>query len=256
MNLRLLSAMVLGMALSAAFAQDATTAPPDQNQGTWQGQRMGRGGPGMMGFGRGVVGTVTETGADHYTIKTDAGDVYTIHYSANTRILKQRVRQRGEGRGEPPEMLKASDIKAGDVIAANGQMDASAKSVGAVFVVLLDPERVQQMRAMEASYGKTWLMGRVTAVDGVKVTLEGSLDKVSHSFVADENTEFRERREPITLADVHVGDMVRVEGALKDGAFVASTVAVLRMQRGGMIIQRGNGPGGSPLQPPPDNPQQ
>jgi hypothetical protein len=40
-------------------------------------------------MGRGVLGTVTEVAADHYTIKTDAGLTYTIHYSANTRIVKQ-----------------------------------------------------------------------------------------------------------------------------------------------------------------------
>jgi hypothetical protein len=244
MNVRLLSAVVLGLAVTAAIAQDASTAPPDQNQGTWQGQRMERGGAGrgMMGFGRGVMGTVTETAADNYTIKTDAGDIYTVHFSANTRIMKQRVRQRSEAGGTAPEMLKASDIKVGDVIAASGEMDANTRSVGAVFVVLLDPERVQQMRAMEANYGKTWLMGRVTAVEGMKVSIEGTLDKAPHSFVADENTQFRERREPITLADVRVGDMVRVQGAVKDGSFVAATVAVLRMSQGGMMMPRGNPP--------------
>ena len=46
-------------------------------------------------------------------------------------------------------------------------------------------------------------------------------------LIADENTSFRKRRDPITLADVQVGDMVRVEGAVKDGTFVATTVAVM-----------------------------
>jgi hypothetical protein len=38
---------------------------------------------------------------------------------------------------------------------------------------------------------------------------------------------FRKRRDPITLADVQVGDMVRVEGTIKDGVFVATNVAVM-----------------------------
>ena len=80
---------------------------------------------------------------------------------------------------------------------------------------------------MEANYGKTWLMGRVTAINEVKVSLEGGPDRAAHTFVADENTTFRKRRDPITLADVQVGDMVRAEGAVKDGAFVATTVAVM-----------------------------
>jgi hypothetical protein len=77
-------------------------------------------------------------------------------------------------------------------------------------------------------------MGKVTAINETKVTLEGSVDKAAHSFVADENTTFRKRRDPITLADIQVGDMVRAEGAVKDGIFVAATVSVMGMPPGGM----------------------
>jgi len=189
-------------------------------------------------MGRGVLGTVTEVAADHYTIKTDAGLTYTIHYSVNTRILKQQPGTRGtgggnggqrgqgggEGGGNPPAAIKPTDIKVGDAITAMGEMDANAKSVGAVAVIQLDPERARQLREMQANYGKTWIAGKVTAIDGVKVTLMGAMDNTAHSFVADENTTFRKRRDPITLGDIQVGDTVRVEGALKDGAFLATTV--------------------------------
>jgi hypothetical protein len=251
MKTRLFPALVLGLALTAACAQDANTAPQAQNQGGAQGQRGGRGGwgGGMMGAGRGLMGTVTEATADHYTIKTDAGEVYTVHFSVNTRILKQAARRQGRGEDQerganPPQTLKPADIKVGDVIAANGEVDAAAKSVGAVFIVQFDPERAQQMRQMQANYGKTWLMGKVTNVDGVKVTLEGAVDKAAHSFVADENTTFRKRRDPVTLADVQVGDMVRVEGALKNGTFVATSVALMGMPQaeGAPMMPRGEPP--------------
>jgi hypothetical protein len=182
-------------------------------------------------MGRGVLGTVTEVAADHYTVKTDAGLTYTIHYSVNTRILRQQPGtggpgggQRGEGGGNPPQPIKPTDIKVGDAITAMGEMDANARSVGAVAVIQLDPERAKQLREMQANYGKTWMAGKVTAIDGVKVTLMGVIDNASHSFVADENTTFRKRRDPITLGDIQVGDTVRVEGALKDGTFLATTV--------------------------------
>ena len=202
----------------------------------------------MMGMGRGLTGTVTEAAADHYTIKTDAGETYTVHFSANTRILKMGVGMRGRGEhgqagqtgqggeggergqgmgaggGNPPQPIKPADIKVGDAIAAMGEIDAAAKSVGATMILQIDPERAKQMREMQANYGKTWLMGKVTAIDGVKVTLTGGVDNASHAFVADENTTFRKRRDPITLGDIQVGDMVRVEGAVKDGAFVATAV--------------------------------
>jgi preprotein translocase subunit YajC len=244
----LVSAIVLTLALgAAAYSQDANPAPPTGQNGAGggQGQRGGRGGGwggGMgMGGGRGVLGTVTEVTADHYTIKTDAGENYTVHFSANTRIMKAPARrERGEqgaaerGAGEAqqgePQPLKPADIKVGDAITAAGEMDAAAKSVGAVFILQIDPERAKQMREMQANYGKTWLMGKVTAVDGVKVTIEGGPDNATHTIVADENTSFRKRRDPITLADVQVGDTVRVEGAAKEGSFLATSITVAGQQ--------------------------
>ena len=265
MNARSVFAILISLALAtAASAQDSTlppNSPPQAQSGQGGGQRGGgRGWGGGMGMGRGLMGTVTEVAGDHYTIKTETGETYTIHYSANTRILKQQARARGEGgerggRGEggpgggnPPTPLKSTDIKVGDAIAAMGEVDATAKSVGATVVMQIDPERVRQMREMQANYGKTWLMGKVTAIDGVKVTLVGVVDNTAHSFVADENTTFRKRRDPITLADIQVGDTVRVEGALKDGAFLATQVSAI-----------GPPPGGTPNAPrsaaPPSAPQ-
>jgi hypothetical protein len=234
-----LSAIVFGLALgAAAIAQDATAPASNPTPGQDQSQRGGRGGwgggGGMMAGGKRVFGSVTEVGADHYTIKTNEGEIYTVRFSANTRILKQEARptQTGGRRSgvegsNPPQPLKSTDIKVGDAIAAMGEVDADAKSVGAAVILQIDPERARQMREMQANFGKTWLMGVVRAVDGAKVTLLGAIDHVPHTFVADENTTFRKGQEPITLADIRVGDAVRVEGAVKDGTFLATTVRAL-----------------------------
>jgi hypothetical protein len=235
MKVRLLFAVVLGLSLGAASAQG-------------QGQHVGPGGwGGPMGGGNGMTGTVTEVAADHYTIKTDTGETYTVHFSANTHILKQTVQHRGEGgeggNSEPaaPQKLNPADIKVGDVVAAVGEVDAAAKSVGAMMVLQIDPERAKQMREMRANYGKTWLMGKVTAINETKITLQGTVDKAAHIFVANEDTGFRKRREYMTLADLQVGDMVRVEGAVKDGIFVATLVNVMGMPPGGMPAVPPNG---------------
>lgn len=253
MKIRVVSILVFCLALAtAAYAQDQNSAPPEgQNSGMGAGggMRGGRGGMGMMG--RAVSGTVTEVAPDHYTIKTFSGEIYTVHYSGNTRMMKQPAGRAGAGQGEgggqgfrrsgggPPQEIKASDIKVGDAIAAMGDVDASAKSVGAMAVILLDPERAKEMAQMEANFGKTWLMGRVTAIDGVKVTVTGGPGDAAHTFVADENTNFLKRRQPIALTDIQVGDMVRVDGALKNGVFTAASVNDMgapsqgRMQRNG-----------------------
>jgi Domain of unknown function (DUF5666) len=273
----LLFAFVLAFTASV-FAQDSGSAPPP-SQGSGQsgaqgsngghGRRGGGGYGGGMGMmGRGTMGTVTEAAADHYTIKTDTGDVYTVHFDANTRIVKQPAGagMRGQGgggqsgggqgpgggegmgggmgRGNPPQQIKAADIKVGDMIRAMGDVDATAKTVAARTVMQLDPATVQQIKEMEANFGKTWLAGKVTAIDGTKITLTGAMDNAPHTLVADENTTFRKRRDPVTLADIQVGDTIRVEGAVKDGVFTASTVNVGGMMGGG------EGPGG-PRNPPP-----
>jgi hypothetical protein len=271
MNIRNLSTIVLAFAFTvAAGAQDTGSAQPSgQNAGQNAssgsgdyGQRGGRGGGmgggmGMM-MGRGLMGIVTEVAADHYTIKTDAGDVYTVHFTADTRIFKQVAGQRGPGEGagagdgqgqgrgqgsgggggrgygggNPPQQIKSSDIKVGDAIDVMGSVDATSKSAAATRIAQLDPAVVQQYRAMEADFGKTWLMGKVTAIDGAKITLTGVIDNALHTVVADENTSFRKRRDPITLADIQVGDTVRADGAVKDGVFTASSVNVFGMGGG------------------------
>jgi hypothetical protein len=259
MNRPLSLSFILVLVLSAgtAFAQDANTPrQPGDNAGQGPGYGRGRGWGGGGGFaGRGVMGTVTEVAPDHYTIKTDTGDLYTVHYSVNTRIMKggggprrpDGGQEMGSGPVNPPQQIKPTDIKVGDAIAANGEVDAAAKSIGAVFVLQIDPERAKQMREMQANYGKTWLMGKVTAVNELTVTLRGGPGNQTYTFVADENTTFRKRRDPVTLADIQVGDMVRVEGALKNGTFVAKSVAVM-----GPPPERGMGmqQGGTPMAPP------
>lgn len=135
---------------------------------------------------------------------------------------------RGMGMGgNPPTPIKATDIKVGDAITAMGEVDSTAKSIGAVMVMQLDPETARRMEEMRANFGKTWLMGRVTAIKDTSVTLESGVDNAAHTFFADENTTFRRRRDPITLADIQPGDNVRVEGAIKNGQFVATSVNVM-----------------------------
>jgi hypothetical protein len=251
MRLIYFGAIVAGASLAiligpSSNAQQPATATgqnsqsqPNQGQGS-QNQRM-RGGGNFPGGGRGVLGTVTQTAADHYTIKTDTGDTYTVFYSVNTRILKQAPGQgggrRGTGAGSnsgdsdggggnrpQPQTIKPTDIKVGDIITAGGDVDADKKTIGAVFIAQIDPERAKQMREMQANYGKTWLAGRITAIDGTRITIEGLVDHAPHVIAVDENTSFRRRRDSITLADIQPGQQLQAEGAMKDGAFLATTV--------------------------------
>ncbi len=247
----ILAALIAALTLTVAAQQGDPGQQPGGNGGG-RGMRMGQG---MMG--QGVVGTVTDVASDHYTVKTTEGETYTIQFSANTRIMKQAPAPAGQQRGQnggqgqegggfnrtPPTPIKASDIKVGDVIMARGEVAPGTKSVGAMFIVQVYPESAKRMQEMEASFGKTWLAGLITAIDGTKVTIQGGPNHGTYTFVADENTEFRSRREPITLADLKVGAAVRVQGAIKDGQFVASNVNLMMVRAmGGPAPREGSAP--------------
>jgi len=272
MGVKIFQVLITGAALAlTGAAMHAQQADSGQNPG--QGGR-GRGMGGFPGGGRGILGSVTEVAADHYTIKTDNGETYTVHFSANTRIVKQAPGQgMGQGGGQgrrqsgatsgsadedgseraqrtPPQTIKPTDIKVGDFITAGGELDAVAKSVGAVFIVQIDPERAKQMREMQANYGKTWLAGRITAIDGTTITIEGIVDHAPHSIVVDENTSFRQRRDSITLADIKPGEQLRAEGSVKSGAFLATTVNAMEVQPRNPNNGPNRGPNAAPATQP------
>lgn len=253
MKLCLIAVTVLGCALTAGLSAQEAPAAPSSSQtprAGGQGQHGGRGGWGGVFGGNGIAGTVTAVTPGHYTIKTESGESYTIHFSVNTRILKQSIQRErgaagngskpgGSGQGDPegmgsypPQTLKPTEIRVGDAIGVMGEVDTAAKSVGAAVIVQIAPERAKMMEAMRANFGTTWLMGKITTIEETKVVLLSSVDNAAHAFMADKNTSLRKRHSPITLADVHVGDIVRVEGAVKDGIFVAASVAVMGAQPG------------------------
>src|SRR5581483_9482934 len=163
---------------------------------------------------------------------------------------------------------KIADVHVGDVIVAAGNLDEQVKSVGAVFMVVLDPQQAAQMEKMRADFGKTWTMGKVTEIKDLTLTIERP-DHVTQAITVDENTTFHKHREDITFPEIKVGDMVRASGALQDGGFLAKNLAVMEPgQRGqGRFGQRGSGtpdrpapqpegaPSGTTSTQPPNNPQ-
>ncbi len=265
-------AMAAGGAVQAQQSQQDPGEQGQKNRGQQQAPggkgRPGRGGGGWMGAGmrdglpggaRGLMGAVTEAGADHFVVKTETGELYTVHFSVNTRIMRQPAGGRrlnfdgnlaseasgsrprgGNGAGgddsadsldrQVPATIKPLDIKVGDLITAGGEMDVAQKSVGAIVIMQIDAERAKELREMQANFGKTWLAGRITSIEGTRITIEGMLDRASHAIDVDENTSFRQRRESITLADIKPGEQLRAEGSNKDGNFRATVINAFQPQ--------------------------
>lgn len=158
-----------------------------------------------------VRGDITAISGDNITVKSDSGNSWSIATSANTRFRKQR------------DSIKISDLHVGDMIFAFGDKDAKKKTLGAVFVVVVDKQRFERMRA---NFGKTWTAGIVQSIHGVNITIKRP-DKVIQTIAVDENTEFRRRREDIVLPDIKPGDNISARGAIKNGSFLATLVAVI-----------------------------
>ena len=203
LRLALWALLLVWLGVPASRAQeDNSTGPPDGGNGLGQ----------VFGKGNGVRGTVTSSTANRFTIRTDEGDTYQVLYSPNTRLIKDR------------QPIEAADVHVGDMLMAGGLVDAKARTVGAVLVVDIDAKEVQQARA---AFGKTWVMGKVTAIHDLKITIERAGDKQTQVVAVDENTSFRKRREDVTLADVKVGDTISAQGALHADTFLATTLRIM-----------------------------
>jgi hypothetical protein len=243
---------------------------------TTQGRQRGGGG---FGGGQRVEGTVTAAAADKITIKTDAGDVYTVTVTADTRLMKDR------------QPIKIADVKVGDGVTAAGVVDASAKTVAAVMVMDVDAAVMKQAKE---DMGKTYITGNITAIDidNLRLTVMRT-DKVSQVIGVDDGTSFQKGArgitvpsmmgmgggfggrgagggngaappppESITLADVKVGDSVVATGAMKGGVFVPVKMGVSEpgaagggRRRGGAAAEGGTGgttaaPPAAPVTPP------
>jgi hypothetical protein len=262
----------------AVLALPATVLAQDEQDGPRQG------GVAFAG-GQMVRGTVTATSADHLTVKTEAGEVYQVALSANTRLSKDR------------QPVKMADIKVGDAVGAMGVLDAPTKTVHAVFVGVIDAE---QMKKARENMGKTYITGKVTAIDmdALKLTVMRP-DGVSQVIGVDEQTSFKRGGrgmaaiasgagviemgggggagrgmgagpggtgagagngsggESITFADMKVGDTVAGRGALKNGMFVPTELGVMDPAAMGQRRRRGADGTGSGTSPagtgaPPD----
>lgn len=243
-TMRLTSFGKAGLALSLCLFSVSVPRLLAQTGSQQQGWGQGRGGGGgmfMMG-GNSAHGTVTAVSGNDITIKDEQGQIYKVETGPNTRIRKDR--------GE----VNISDIHPGDVIVAVGNLDEQAKTVGAMFVVVLNPQQAARMEQMRSDFGKTWVAGQVTAKQGLTLTVERP-DKVTQIITVDENTEFRKRgpqgQEDVAFPDIKVGDHIMARGSLQNGNFLATTVGVVPPRPAGGQRFRGQQPGRGATPPPP-----
>ena len=161
------------------MAQNATSggdqqSQPDAQSGAQSGAQRGGGRRGAGGprRGGGMSGIVTAVSGANVTFKDEAGATWTAITTDNTRITQSQ------------QVLPISGVKPGDELVAIGVPDADKHEIHAV--MLMDISAADVAKA-KANLGKTYIVGRVTAIDDVKVTVMRT-DKVSQVITLDEST--------------------------------------------------------------------
>jgi hypothetical protein len=204
--------IIVPLLAAALFLPIPALAAPHQPVASAQDQdQQNRGGMGGFQFEEhSVRGDITAIAGNTITVKTDEGDVYSVATGPNTRFRKQA------------DQIKVTDLHVGDMIAAIGDKDPKAKTLGAMFVVVIDKEQYAKARA---DFGKTWTAGAVQSIDGTNIVIKRP-DNVTQTVSVDENTSFRRRREDITLLDIKPGDNITARGALQKGSFLATMVNI------------------------------
>lgn len=161
----------------------------------------------------------------NFAVKTDSGTPWEVLYGANTRLMKA---------GNP---IRAGEVEPGDMIFAAGNVDAKKKTIGAAILIDIPAEEVRKARE---GLGKTWSAGKILAITGTKIRVE-RLDGVEQSITVDENTSFREKRESVTLGDLHAGEGFRADGHLVNGVFTATTLTVFDLKGHEPWLDAGSG---------------
>lgn len=215
----------LTAALGLTLALGATTARAQQDQPS-RSQYAG-----MEHIG----GEVASVNGMNLTVKTEDDKMVQIVTTTNTRVMR--------GRGNA---VKIGDLKVGDGVMAIGNLDGPGGTMHAAMVFATD---AAQLKAMKENLGKTYIAGKITAIDtgNATITVERP-DHVVQTIGLDETTSFRRTHgrgagvgqgtsgppepgaaagESITLADIQVGDRVTGQGVLKSGVFVPAQLTVL-----------------------------
>ncbi|HLI76973.1 MAG TPA: hypothetical protein VKV02_08500 [Acidobacteriaceae bacterium] len=171
----LAAGFVIGMTLSSG-AQTQSPAPGTDASATGTsaagGGRRGQ----YAGMGR-AMGEVTAVAGNTVTLKAEDGTTTQVITTDNTRVVKDRG------------PVKVSDLHPGDGLMAVGNLDGGTKTLHAAMIFAED---AAQVKAMRDNLGKTYITGRVTAIDldNAKMTVERA-DHVAQTIGFDEGTSFK-----------------------------------------------------------------
>ncbi|HEY0307616.1 MAG TPA: hypothetical protein VGB94_05605 [Acidobacteriaceae bacterium] len=179
-------------------------------------------------------GTVqTITGSD-LTLKTDTGQLYTVHVKDGARLLQVPPGSKDLSAAQP---FALSDITAGDRILVNGTPGDAPASITAVRIVLMKEAAIADLHAKEqADWQHRGSGGLVKSVDSAAQTIWITSGGKSVTIQLQRNTILRryapdsvafESAQPGTFAQIRPGDQLRVRGSRsEDGTIITADEVV------------------------------
>lgn len=179
------------------------------------------------------IGTVTTISGSAITLTTDSKEQVTITVADGARILQLAP---GSKDLKSAQTITLGDIAKGDRILVSGKSGSDATSFLASRVILMKAQDIAQEHAKEqADWQNRGTGGLVSAVDQGSGTIILSVGAKKVAVQTTGDTKFRryaggsvkfEDAQPSTLAEIHVGDQVRVLGtkSVEGSAIQAETV--------------------------------
>jgi len=180
------------------------------------------------------LGTVKAVSGTSLTLKTDAGQDVVVSVADGARILQLAP---GSTDLKTAQTITLGDIAVGDRVLVSGKAGDDASAFSASRVILMKSGDIAQKHEMEqADWQKRGTGGIVSAVDTGSGTVTISIGAKKVSVTTSPATKFRryagdsvkfEDAMPGTLAQIQVGDQLRVRGAKsEDGSSIQAEEVV------------------------------
>jgi co-chaperonin GroES (HSP10) len=169
------------------------------------------------------LGTVKAIAGNTLTLMTDAGQEVVVSVADGVRVLQLAP---GSTDLKTAQTITLADIATGDRVLVSGKTGDSAAAFTASRVILMKSGDIaQKHEAEQADWQKRGTGGIVSAVDAGSGALTVSIGAKKLSVNTSSTTQFRryagdsvkfEDAKPGTLAQIQVGDQLRVRGAKSD----------------------------------------
>ena len=169
------------------------------------------------------IGTVKAVAGNSLTLTTDAGQEVVVSVADGARILQLAP---GSTDLKTAQTITLTDIAAGDRVLVSGKAGDAGAGFAATRVILMKSSDIaQKHEAEQGDWQKRGTGGIVNAVDAGSGSVMLSVGAKKLTVYSSSATQFRryagdsvkfEDAKPGTLAQIQVGDQLRVRGAKSD----------------------------------------